>query len=395
MVLQTLCPVCKSSRWTDILENRGAVVHIGRLFATESEARNAPRGDILLALCEECGYIGNRAYVPIEDAFAPGYEASLHHSGVYLQFLSDLADDLIARYRLENKTVLEVACGPGFFLHLMLERGCGAGIGVDPSLDRTGNDTAGTKPITWIRDFYDERYAQLPVDLVICRQALHTIPDPRLFVESVHRAVENRPAVRIYFEVVNANNLFRKEIVWQLMYEYRSYFTENSLARLFRECGLQVLRAGPCYSDGQYLSIEGALDSNDVARHPVSTHVGRREDLAEMHRFADTFHGKVSYWRNRVHELRRAGQKLVAWGAAGRGITFLNLVDPVGEIRQIVEINPARQGKHIPGTGALVIAPESLVEYRPDVIILTNATYANEIKQQVSRLEVDCEFLLA
>ena len=395
MTMPASCPVCKSSQWADILENRGAVVHIGRLFETESEARNAPRGDILLARCRECGYIGNRAYIPIEDAFAPGYEASLHHSGVYLQFLSDLADDLVARHHLENKTVLEVACGPGFFLRLMLERGCGVGIGVDPSLERSGNDAEGPKPIRWIRDFYDERYAQLPVDLVICRQALHTMPDPRVFVESVRRAVENRPAVRIYFEVVNADNLFRKEIVWQLMYEYRSYFTKNSLARLFHECGLQVLRAGPCYTDGQYLSIEGAPDSSGVAGHPVSTRVGCPEDLAEVHRFADTFHTKVSYWRNRLQELRRAGRKVAAWGAAGRGITFLNLVDPDGEIRHIVEINPARQGRYIPGTGALVVAPESLVEYRPDVVILTNATYENEIKQQANRLGLDCEFLLA
>jgi SAM-dependent methyltransferase len=395
MVVETSCPICKSSQWADILENRGAVVHIGRLFQTESDARKAPRGDILIALCQECGYIGNRAYVPIEDAFAPGYEASLHHSGVYLQFLSDLADDLIARHHLKNKTVLEVACGPGFFLRLMLERGCGAGIGVDPSLEHAGKDSAATKPLTWIRDFYDERYRQLPADLVICRQALHTMPDPRAFVKAVRRAVESKPAVRIYFEVVNANHLFRKEIIWQIIYEYRSYFTGNSLARLFRECGLEVLRAGPCYADGQYLSIEGALDSSGVAGHPVSTRVGCPEDLAEMHGFADTFHNKISYWRSRIRELRRAGRKVVAWGAAGRGINFLNLVDPHGEIRYIVEINPARQGKYIPGTGALVVAPESLGEYQPDVIILTNATYANEIKQQVNRLELDCEFLLA
>ena len=42
-----------------------------------------------------------------------------------------------------------------------------------------------------------------------------------------------------------------------------------------------------------------------------------------------------------------------------------------------------------------VVAPESLVQYRPDVIILTNATYENEIKQQANRLGLDCEFLLA
>jgi hypothetical protein len=143
------------------------------------------------------------------------------------------------------------------------------------------------------------------------------------------------------------------------------------------------------------LSVEGGLDSNNEAIHPATASAVSSEDLAEMQHFADTFRSKVSNWQTRLRELRRTGRKIAAWGAAGRGITFLNLVDPEGEIRHIVEINPARQGKHIPGTGALVVSPQSLLGYRPDVVILTNATYANEIKQQINQLELGCEVLLA
>jgi SAM-dependent methyltransferase len=395
MTVQAACPLCKSSEWTDVLEVSGLVVHAGRLYASEAEAQNAARGDVLLSVCKLCAYIGNRAHVEVEDAFAPGYDASLHYSPVYLQFLCDLADGLIDRYNLRNKTVLEVACGPGFFLRLLLQRGCGAGIGVDPSLEREGMDSEGNKPITWVRDFYDKRYSHLPVDAIVCRQALHIVPQPHDVVLAIRQAVGERKDVRVYFEIINADYLFRKGIVWQLMYENRSYFTADSLAWLFRDCGFDVLRAGPCYEDGQYLSIEAAPSSNgDSITHSVRVLFGT-QDLPDVGRFAATFHEKVSYWRNRLQELRASGRKVVAWGAAGRGITFLNLVDPGREIRYIAEINPARQGKFIPGTGALIVAPESLVEYKPDVIILTNATYEAEINQQAKAIGIDCEFLLA
>ena len=384
------CPVCSASDWKDFLEAKNFVVHIGRLFPTEAEALKAPRGNLLLSLCGNCGYIGNRVYEEIADAFEPGYDASLHHSNIYREFLCNLADDLIKRYHLRGKTVLEVASGPGFFLRLMLQRGCGKGIGVDPSLEFEGEDSEGAIPITWIRDYYDERYVDLPVDFVLCRQALHTIPVPRLIVNSVRRAIGNRESIPVYFELVNAANLFQKGIVWQLLYEYRSFFTARSLSRLFRESGFNVLHAGPCYDGGQYLNIE-ALPAND--KNSISVEESGSDPDVEI--FGDVFRQKISFWQERLDDLKKRGRQAVLWGAAGRGITFLNLIDPARQIRYIVEINPARQGKFIPGNAAQVVAPEFLKQLKPDVIILTNPTYEPEIRSQVANLGLQCEFLLA
>jgi SAM-dependent methyltransferase len=390
------CPVCEETRWSDILEERSQVVHVGRLFATEKEAWGATRGDIVLARCQGCGYVGNRAYLPIDDAFQPGYDASLHHSRIYLEFLERLADDLIARHALAGKTVLEVACGPGFFLRLMLQRGAGAGIGVDPSLESQGADSEGGKPITWIRDFYDDRYAHLPVDLVTCRQAMHTMPDPMAFVKAVREALAGRPRVPVYFEVVNAENLFQKDIVWQMLYEYRSYFDVASLSSLLRRGGFHVSRVGPCYVDGQYLQIEAtAGPGSGGGGGDITPRGASEEQVRRIHRFGEVFRSQIAGWRDRLRRLIEARRRVVAWGAAGRGITFLNLVDRDRAIGRIVDINPARQGKFIPGTGARVVAPEALREEPPDVIILTNATYQHEIRKQATDLGLSCEFLLA
>jgi hypothetical protein len=228
------------------------------------------------------------------------------------------------------------------------------------------------------------------VDFILCRQALHTIPMPKMIVDSVRRAIGKREGIPVYFEVVNAANLFEKGIVWQLLYEYRSYFTARSLARLFRECGFQVLHAGPCYDHGQYLNIE-ALPAN--GKGLVSAE--EADIVPDVLGFGEVFGKKVSSWQKRLDSLEKCGRQAVLWGAAGRGITFLNLIDPGRQIRYIVEINPARQGKFIPGNGALVVAPEFLKELKPEVIILTNSTYEPEIRSQVASMGLKCEFLLA
>lgn len=390
------CPVCHTSEWFAFLSVPSVVVDIGRLFDTEQEAQQARRGSLELALCKHCGYIGNRAYKFAADSFAPGYEVSLHHASAYRKFLVDLADRLILTYNLQGKTILEVACGSGFFLRLMLERGVGQGIGIDPSLVKDGIEWQNGKSITWVRDFYDEHLAHLHADFIVCRQALHEIPEPRAFVESIRRTVGRRKDVRLYFEMVNAVNLFTKKIVWQLLYEYRSFLTADSLTWFFEDCDFTVLGVGPCYEDEQYVSIELAPRSEEsrpasaTQRPPVGG-----TTAAYLQDFADAFQSKIALWSTRLAEIRKSGRKVVAWGAAGRGITFLNLADRDHQIRYIVEINPARQGKYIPGTGTQVVSPEFLKDYKPDVIVLTNATYEREIRQQASSMGLTCEFLLA
>ena len=88
------------------------------------------------------------------------------------------------------------------------------------------------------------------------------------------------------------------------------------------------------------------------------------------------------------------GRRPIAWGAGEHGIGFLSILDIREQMPYIVDINPHRVGKSIPGTGQKVVAPEFLVEYKPDVLIITNRTYQNEIQEHARKLGVKCDFLV-
>ena len=83
------------------------------------------------------------------------------------------------------------------------------------------------------------------------------------------------------------------------------------------------------------------------------------------------------------------------WGTGGKGITFLNSLDTSDVVAYVVEINPDKQGKYTPGTGHPIVSPEHLASEPPDTIIITNALYEREMRQQAHDIGVDCEFLIA
>ena len=88
------------------------------------------------------------------------------------------------------------------------------------------------------------------------------------------------------------------------------------------------------------------------------------------------------------------GTKAIPWGAGEHGIGFLSIMNIQEQMPHIVDINPTRVGKYVPGTGQEVVAPEFLIDYNPDVVIITNSTYTQEIKDHVKELGVTCDFLV-
>ena len=83
------------------------------------------------------------------------------------------------------------------------------------------------------------------------------------------------------------------------------------------------------------------------------------------------------------------------WGAGGKGTNLLNLLSvPYTQMEYVVDNNPKRDMTYIPVTGQAVIAPERLRDLNPKLILLTNSTYLEEIKQTVESMQLDCDFIL-
>ena len=248
------------------------------------------------------------------------------------------------------------------------------------------------KGIEIIADTYSERYVDLPCNLLCGRHVLEHAANPRAMIGAVRRAVGKNPRAAVYFEVPNILFTLRQNGVWDIIYEHVSYFAPQSLYRLFADAGFHVLEIRESFK-GQYLSLE-ALVSNDndgEGYHPVPDDMARL--AADARAFSAYRKGLVDRWIAQFDDMRHRGQRVVVWGAGSKGTMFLNALHEHPVVEYLVDINPHKQGKFVPGTGQQIVPPEALRELKPDVLILMNPIYRDEVERIVGGLGLAPQFL--
>lgn len=384
------CPVCGSGNVQIFFAMTNIPVHCNVLLATASEALNVPRGNMQLGSCTACGHLYNYAFTPNLMSYTQAYENSLDFSPRFQRYAEELATGLIGRYSLHGKTIIEIGCGKGDFLKLMCDLGENRGIGFDESYQPDLKNER--ERFTVIQDFYSEKYSHYNADFVCCRHVLEHINSPRDFISNIRKSVGRRMDCALYFEVPNALYTLKELGIWDLIYEHCSYFTANSLSRLFTLSGFAVTKLEEQFG-GQFLGIE-ALPSND--ENPKwNTQIEPETITTLVSAFAESYRTKVEMWKHTLEQLKKEGKRVVVWGSGSKGVTFLNVLKQTANVRYVVDINPRKQGMCVAGTAQQIVAPAFLREYKPDVVIVMNTIYEDEIRQMLHAEGLQAELLLA
>lgn len=388
---QVPCPVCQSERAEIFIEIPQAPAICNVLWPSRSQAMRVPRVDIPLAFCPTCAHIFNSCFDPALLAYSEAYENSLHFSPRFQQYADDLALSLVERHGLYEKNLIDIGGGKGDFLKLLCQLGNNRGISIDPSYAPSAHTAAASEQITFIQDYYSEKYADLPADFVCSRHTLEHIPRPVDFVKTVRRTLGERYASIVFFEVPNALFTLHDLAIWDIIYEHCSYFTAHSLAWLFNACGFQVQDVRETFA-GQFLCLEAtATSAPTTAATDGATLTAIAHDVAV---FAERYRQKIKHDQAVLAEMQRSGKQVVVWGSGSKGITFLNMLQLQEQVQYAVDINPRKQGMYITGTGQQIVPPTFLQELRPDVVLVMNPVYLDEIRQIVKDLGLTVEFVL-
>ena len=366
-------------------EQRGIPVHSCRLVGTRAEAVEFPTGSLRLALCGTCGFIANLDYEKELQSYFVAYEETQGFSPRFREFMRDLARRWIDRYDLRGKRVLEIGCGKGEFLATMCELGVGSGVGVDPAIVPERVSSPAADRLTFVRDLYDERYAHLTGDAIICRHTLEHIDDVAAFMRIIRGSLADDSQTVILFELPDALRVLRECAFWDVYYEHCSYFTPGALAQLFRSSGFDVLDVELDYDD-QYILLEARVGEPSGDRLPLEE---RPEDVAAaVSHFVRELDAVQQRWRRELDAVRAAGGRTLLWGNGSKAVSFLTTLSVGDEVSHVVDINPYKHGKFIAGTGHEIVPPEAVRELRPDLVIAMNPIYLDEIGRDLERLGV-------
>jgi hypothetical protein len=369
------CPLCDGIDVLPVLSWPAVPSRQNAPVADQADALACPRGDIRLVHCLGCELVFNAAFDPGLTAYSVGYEPSQASSPTFVRYLDELARELVARHALRGKTIVEIGCGNGDFLVRLCREGANRGIGFDPSYDGEGDPLP---PNVTIRS---ERYSSGgigPADLVCARHVIEHIARPVAFLADVSRAAEGRDGSVVFIETPRLEWILDQSAFWDIFYEHCSYFTAPALARLVARAGLAVSQAGASF-EGQYQWVEGRSGSRPGLVAGVGREASARLPL-RLDAFARNAEACRTEWRERIAERALRGTCLV-WGAGAKGVTFLNaLALGLDMVPAVIDMNPRKQGRHVPGTGQPIVSPHALSRYRVSTILVMNPNYLDEIR---------------
>ncbi len=384
---RTKCPTCGSDRCFEFYSVSGVPTNSCLLISDQEQALKFPTGDIELSSCRECGFIFNSVWEPQRTIYSERYEETQGFSSTFNAFSRQLAEELVERHDLRGKDVLEIGCGKGEFLKLLCELGDNRGIGYDPSFvpERQSQSAAS---IRFVRELFDEDTVEHAVDLICCKMTLEHIAEPQRFIRTVRRAASAERGTIVFFQIPDVRRILHETAFWDIYYEHCSYFAPSSLARVFRSSGFEVLRISTGYDD-QYLMIEARAANGRIAEAipPASEAAEIDAMLPRLVGFANAQNRIGEQWVRLLRAWAATGRRTVLWGSGSKAVAFLTTLRLRDDIELVVDVNPYRHGRFMPGTGQRIVAPSFLASYQPDVVVIMNPVYRREITQDLARHE--------
>ncbi len=386
-----ICQNCHTRGLDIFYEVHNIPVHSCILMQTREKATSYPKSHLRLGFCPKCGFVANTRFEIEHNEYSTQYEETQGFSGTFNAFAKTLAQRVIDKYDLHQKTILEIGCGKGEFLALMCELGDNKGIGVDPAYVPERNPDKTASKIEFIQDLYDESYAHLQADVICCRHTLEHIAPTYDFMKTLRKTIGDRKEILVFFELPDVMRVLKEGAFWDIYYEHCTYFTAGSLARVFRAAGFDVDDLYLDY-DGQYIIVTAyPVDEDTVPAIDIEN------DLSEATQAVDDFVEKcssiMSHWHTTIQDIVSKNQKVVIWGSGSKGVSFITSLGIGDEVEYVVDINPYKHGKFMPGSGHEIVSPEFLKDYQPDYVIVMNPIYCQEIQKDLDKYGVSAKLL--
>lgn len=383
------CPCCGSSDLRSIYRVENIPTHSCILLGSREEALAFPRRDLELAYCRACAFAFNARLDEAMIGYSTNFEESQHFSGTFSNFAKSLAAETVERCGIEGKRVVEIGCGKGEFLREVCALGGSRGIGIDPAYrDDLGRDGAGGD-VEFIVDYFSDAHKALRADVVLCRHTLEHIPGTAKLIRDVRDLVGDAADCWIVFETPDFRRVMAEGAFWDIYYEHCSYFSAGSHARLFRQGRFDVVDLSLRYDDQYIYQYARPASAATVPGIAIE------DDLAEMGDLAESFPARVKdsidRWKGRLTAAASAGRRVALWGGGSKAVSFITTLGLTDEITAVVDVNPYKQGKFIPGSGHPVVSPRQLAEYAPETVIIMNPIYVGEIERSLADLGIDAE----
>ncbi len=347
-----------------------------------------------ILVCENCWLVQTEDFAAAEDLFSSSYAYFSSFSTSWLEHSERYALEVTKRFGLNaGSLVTEVAANDGYLLQYFKAQGIPC-YGIEPT--RSTADAARAKGIDIVESFFGASLAarlasqNRQADLMIANNVLAHVPDINDFVEGFRILL--KPGGVATFEFPHLMRLVSENQFDTIYHEHYSYLSVTALLSVLGQCELQIFDVEELPTHGGSLRIYCQHSSTCV--NPVSTSVDalinqeQRAGLSSIEYYSG-FQAEAEKVRDEFLDfllaMKEDGKKIVGYGAAAKGNTLLNFAGVKSDlIAFVVDRNPAKQGKFMPGSQIPIVDEPWIQKEKPDYIVIFPWNLGDEVKAQLA-----------
>ena len=350
------CHLCESNNLIPLINfGKHPIAHHFLSTADETEYSH----QVNLCFCNDCGLIQLADPIPPEHFYTnynwlSSWKIQSHMQGVidYIKTLPGFNKD---------SKILEVGCNDGSFLEALREAGYQNLLGIEPAKD--ARSASVEKGIDTINAYFNQSTALEIVnsrgkfDLVIFRQVLEHIVD----LPGMRKALDQiiKPGSYILVEVPNFDFSLRTYDYSSIWEEHVNFFTRSTMNKFLSEIGIEVIHTDTANFCGEALIVFGEK-TKDIGKSSVADNdldIARKNGVNFKNRWP-VFKKEFSDY---LQKQKDNGIKIALYGAGARACTMVNFTALTAYIDFVVDDQPEKQGKYLPGS-RLPIYPSSELE---------------------------------
>jgi SAM-dependent methyltransferase len=383
----TACRSCGARELLPVLSLGALPLSDGFLTAAELD-RPEPRFPLDVAFCAACGLVQILDTVPPEILFGRDYPYFSSVSATLLAHSkAHVAERLPELPPGPETLVVELASNDGYLLQFYREAGVRV-LGIDPAPGPVA--AARAKGIETIEAFFGRDLAERLVaegrraDLLHANNVLAHVADVHGFLDGIRLLLKD--GGRAVVEVPYLRDLVEKLAFDTIYHEHLCYFSVRAIDRLVRPHRLFLVRVERVPIHGGSLRL--FLSKEDSPDATVGAILAEEKAIGlDRHAWFASFAARVERLREDLRavlsDLKRAGKKIAAYGAAAKGTILLNFCGLGPELLEwVADKNPFKQGRFVPGVRLPIVAPECILAEMPDVLLILPWNIEAEIVAQ-------------
>ena len=347
-------------------------------------------------VCQTCWLAQTEDFAQAHELFDADYAYFSSFSSTWLEHAKRYADEMSARFHLSSSShVVEIAANDGYLLQYFKAANIPC-TGVEPTASTAA--AARAKGIDIVQEFFGVALANTLVaqgkqaDLTAANNVLAHVPDINDFVAGF--TVLLKPTGVATFEFPHLMQLMALNQFDTIYHEHFSYLSLIAVQRIFAANGLTVFDVEEHPTHGGSLRV--FAQRTDTCKQPISERVAkilRAEDAIgiQTEKYYLAFQARAEKvkddFMNFLADAKRQGKTIAAYGAAAKGNTLMNFAEIGSDLIQyVVDKNPAKQGKFMPGSRIPIVSPDALHSQRPDYLVILPWNIADEVTQQNAAL---------